>query len=507
MSDPNVILLNPSINLKTQKKILTDIIRVSFPMSLGHLGGYLLRNDDISLEIYDDQISRLDFEDLEKIVLTMAQPRIIGLTTMTATSARAYQLAEMVKKIDPQAIVVAGGIHATVLPEEPLSHGAIDIVVRGEGEITFDILIRKIINEQDYRDVLGITYCDNGNPVSTQSRPLIKSLDSLPPFPYHLFQKNKDKYPGFFSVQTSRGCPYACVFCSQRSMTGRTYRYLSTPRALSEITTLVEVYNADVIRIMDDNIAANKRRLLDLLDAIIASGLHKKTSFEAPMRADNMDQEIAEKLKEANFSMVSFGLETGSERLMKLINKGETVNQVVRAIELAAAKKLPAATTLIFGLPTETRSERWAGIKLVGRLPLDSVRFNILTPYPGTPIYETLVKEKKVRIKKDWENFSVQYMWAGDDLPYVPDGTDRYELMFTTMLANLLFYFRPSGVKKMLTKSFAGGNVVLLPKGWYLSSYFFKIARVGLYLVGRFLAIFFKMVVHLTASLFRPRKD
>lgn len=490
-----VLLINPEINPKTQKKFVTAIVRASFPFSLGHLAGYVMRNGDLPLKIVDDQIAPITDEALERLIAEMEPPKILGMTALTATSARAYELAGLAKKYDPGMKIVLGGVHASVMPEEGLSHKSVDMIVRGEGEITFDEIIDCVSNERDYRQVKGISYRDNGEIVSTEDRPLIKDLNSLPHYPYHLFEADKDRYPGFFSVQTSRGCPYGCTFCSQRSITRRSYRYVSTERAIHDIETLADKYGGSLIRIMDDNIAANKKRLMALLDAIIEKGLHKRVSFEAPMRGDNINEDIVDRLKEANFGLVTFGLETASESLMKLINKGETVKQVADAIEMTAGKGISVGTTLIFGLPTETNRDRWDAIKLVSSLPLDSVRFNILTPYPGTPIYNDLVKENKVRIKKDWENFSVQYMWEGDELPYVPDGTNPYDLMFQTMLANLWFYIRPSGLKKLFTKRVAGGNVIQLNKAWYFSGFLFKILRVGLYLGKRFAVVFAKMLL------------
>ena len=180
---------------------------------------------------------------------------------------------------------------------------------------------------------------------------------------------------------------------------------------------------------------------------------------------------------------------------MKVINKGETVQQVIQAINMTAQRGIPVGTTLIFGLPHETNKDRWNAIKTVSSLPLASVRFNTLTPYPGTPIYYELLKENKLLIKENWENFSVQYMWEGDDLPYVPDGTDTYELLFCTMFANLWFYLRPRGIWKIFTQSAAGGNVIVLRKKWYFTGFLLKILRVGFYLTKRFVAVFVKMVL------------
>ncbi len=493
MEIDKVSLINPAINPKTQKKAITDIIRATFPFSLGHLAGYLLKDGQFPLRIVDEQITPLEDEDIERLVSGMAGPKIIGLTALTATSVRAYEIANAVKRIDPAVTVVLGGVHASVLPEEALGQKGVDIVVRGEGEVTFSEIIESVFNEKDYSRLQGISFKRNGNFVRNADRPLISDLDSLPRFPYHLFEENIERYSGFNSVQTSRGCPFGCIFCSQRSISGRSYRYVSAGRAIEDIETVLYKYGAQLIRIMDDNIAANKKRLMELLDMIIDRGINKKTSFEAPMRGDHLDEELLDKLKEANFSLLTFGLETSSERLMKLINKGETVKDVVNAINMTARKGISTGTTLIFGLPTETNEDRWAAIKLVSSLPLDSVRFNILTPYPGTPIYNSLLEGSKITIKEGWENFSVQYMWEGDDLPYVPDNTDKYELMFQTMLANLWFYLRPSGLIKLFTKSVAGGNVVALKKRWYLTGFLPKILRVGLFLTRRFTGVFLKM--------------
>ena len=194
--------------------------------------------------------------------------------------------------------------------------------------------------------------------------------------------------------------------------------------------------------------------------------------------------------KAANFKMISFGLETGSEKLMKIINKGETVGEVAEAIRMTDQKGIAAAATVIFGLPTETRKERWETIRLVRSLPLSSVRFNTLVPYPGTPVFEMLNSENRLTIKKDWENFAVQYMWEGDALPYVPEGSTGYQLMFDAMLANLSYYLSFSGIKGIFKSSFAGGNVITFRKAWYLSpKTMYRLFRLFFYLVRRFLYV------------------
>ena len=492
----HTLFINPTVNPDTQNPVLNAVMRSMFPMSMGYVAGYIEHVGLSKVYFVDQMVDEMDDAMLESLINAMPKPRVIGISVLTATCGPAYYVGRLAKKIDPECIVVMGGVHATVCPDEPIREKAADITVRGEGEETFAELMECILAGKPYHQVAGITCLNpDGEMVNTESRALPKNLDDFPPFPYHLFAHNAETYGiGFYSIQTSRGCPYKCTFCSQRSMTALSYRYVSTERALEDIETLVYDYGAKVIHLIDDNIAVNKKRLHRLLDEVIARGLHEKVTFEGAMRADNMDDDIYEKLQAANFDLVTFGLETGSERLMAQMQKGETVECVVDAIEESKRRGFTVGTTIIFGFPTETWKERWDAIKMVFSMPADSVRFNILTPYPGTAVYhEILDSGDEVKINKDWSNFSVQYMWEGSDLPYVAPDTNKWALMFITMFANLAYYLRPKGIWKMMTSSVAGGNVIILPERWFLSGYLFKISRVALYLIGRFLQVFVMM--------------
>jgi len=491
-----ILLVNPKVNPASQNGIINRVINTTLPTSLGVLAGYLMQAGWGSIRIIDEQLEELDHLGLERILSNMQAPKIIGFSVLTINSKRAHELARAIKQIDPKAVIVFGGIHPTVLPEEALKTGVVDVVIRGEGEVTFEALIRRIDVCRDYTDLEGISYQKDSTIHHNPDRPLINKLDAIPQFPFHLFEKNKNQYTTFGCVFTSRGCPYNCIFCSSRSISGKQYRYFSIERVVSEIRRLVNEYGQQTIWLMDDNIAANRRHFLKLLDAIMAAGLHQGVCFHGSMRGDNIDEALLKKAKACNFKMISFGLETGSEPLMKLVQKGETVSEVAEAIRLTDSAGIATATTIIFGLPTETRADRRAAIRLVKSLPLSSVRFNTLTPYPGTPVYKMLKPTGAIHIKPDWENFAVQYLWEGDDLPYVPENTDRYELMFDTMSANLSFYLSPKGIIRMLKSSFAGGNIVSLQRAWYFSPktlwVFFK---VFLYLMKRFTTVSYRFLI------------
>jgi anaerobic magnesium-protoporphyrin IX monomethyl ester cyclase len=491
-----ILLINPKVNPASQNRIINRVINTTLPTSLGVLAGYLMQTGWKSIRIFDEQLEDLDCQRLDQILLSMQEPRIVGFSVLTISSKRAHELARAIKQIDPKSLIVFGGIHPTVLPEETLKKGGVDVVVRGEGEITFEVLIRRVVEGRDYADVEGISYYRNGTVHHNPERPLIHPLDAIPPFPFHLFEKNKERYASFGCVSTSRGCPYNCIFCSSRSISGKQYRYFSVERITKEIQRLVRDYGQKTIWLMDDNIAANRRHFMALLDAIMAAGLNQGVSYHGSMRGDNVDATLIKKAKNCNFKMIAFGLETGSENLMKLIQKGESVAEVANGIRLTHESGIATATTIIFGLPTETRADRRMAVRLVKSLPLSSVRFNTLTPYPGTPVFEMVKSTDAIHIKKDWENFAVQYLWEGDDIPYVPESSDRYQLIFDTMYANLSFYLSPKGMLRMLKSSFAGGNVVRLEKAWYLSPIkVWGFYRVLLYLTKRFIYVAYKMLL------------
>ena len=493
----NILLINPAINPESQSTIVNQMINKIFPTSIGILAGYIMDRGVVdSVHIIDEQIEFIKDQDIEKIILSLDSPRIIGFSVLTLNSRRAYDLAREIKRVDPNALIVLGGIHPTVLTDEALSCKNVDIVIRGEGEESFKELVELVLDEKDYKRISGTSIRENGNILHNPDRAMIANLDDIPPFPYHLFEKDLDKYPSFGAVFTSRGCPHKCIFCSSRNISGMSYRMYSIERIVSEIKILVEKYNQKIIWLMDDNIAVNPKRFKKFVEMIMVEGLHKKTEFHGSMRGDNLTDEVLEWAKKGNFKMIAFGMETGTEPLMKLLEKRETVESIINAIRKTSDSGIVAAATLIFGLPTETRKDRWHTLKLVRSLPLASARFNTLVPYPGTPAFDQLNREGKVLIKKDWANFAVQYMWEGDDIPYVPDGSNRYELIFDTMFANLSFYLSLSGIMKLIKSPFAGGNVIKLSGRWYLSpATMWKFSRVFIYISKRFLCITFKMIL------------
>jgi radical SAM superfamily enzyme YgiQ (UPF0313 family) len=174
-------------------------------------------------------------------------------------------------------------------------------------------------------------------------------------------------------------------------------------------------------------------------------------------------------MKEANFKIMSLGMESLVPRLLEVVEKGETVEENVRAVQMAHEVGITTSTTFIFGIPTETRQERLETARGARKLPLDDCRFNVAVPYPGTKLYEIAKKEGRLNVKPGWSNFNVQSYMFMDDIPYTPEGTSREELIHDTYMANLRFNLRYKIIKSWLFSPVSGGMVLTLPKRWYLS--------------------------------------
>ncbi|MHC4918640.1 MAG: B12-binding domain-containing radical SAM protein [Planctomycetota bacterium] len=507
---PDVFLINPQIPNHSQNPRINAVVTTTFPTSIGFLASYLRANGVPGVQIHDEQLYPLSDSDLEALLKWLPRPAVIGISCLTLNIYRAYELADKIKALDPEITVVLGGIHPTVLPREPFELcKSVDFVVRGEGEIAFLDLCQGILSRQsDYSQISGMTYELKGQIGNTAPAKLVDDLDTIPPFPYDMFENDLHKYPSFAGVFGSRGCPYFCTFCSARSMSGIKYRYHSVERLIHEFKVLIEKYGQDSVFLMDDNIGVHRKHFTETCDAIIKAGLHKKAFFHGSMRGDNATDELLDTAKSANFKILYFGLETGSERLMAQIDKGESVSQVADAIRRAAAKGITIGTTIIFGLPGETRQDRKNTLRFVKKLPLSSCRFNTLTPYPGTEDFRTAQMQRRLLVKGKWENFGVQYMWEGDEIPYVPPGETRLQLMWDTMYANLSYYMGLGGIKRMLTARYAGGNVIKLERFWYFKpSQIKKIWSVASLLIGRFTSVSVRLAWQKTKALFGKKPE
>jgi len=432
----------------------------SIPIGVALLSGYLMKHG-FTAEVVDEEIVRIDREFIARKLAVMSHPKIFGLSVMTTNSGRAYEIARLIKSLDKDAVVVAGGIHPTVMPEEVMAAGCVDYAVRGEGERPLLELVKRLKSGGgSFGEIKSLMYRgQDGKPVFNPAEDTAFDITELPAFPYELFDP---KHYDLGFILTSRGCPFDCIFCSQRAITKRRYRALKNEVVIAELERLVNVLGQKNITFFDDFFTGDKKRVFELCALIRERGLHQKCSFGVQTRGDSVDRELLEEMKKSGFDSLMFGFETSSNRLMEVIQKSETVEDNVNAIKLAREIGFTVEATFIFGFPEETYADRLEAL-LIAKSIVSRARFNNATPYPGTKLYEMALKDGRLNLKGGWSNFSsagavTSGVFDGYVVPYSPEGTKPADLAGEVFFANLLFYINLSNMRKLFNAKKSGSG-------------------------------------------------
>ena len=461
-----VLLLNPCS--EQFGGVLARYMKVGIPVAVGVLAAYL-KKYGFCLKVYDEETGLLDSNKLKNLLKGFDEPLIVGISILTVQAYRAYELVKMIKEAYPQSIIVVGGIHVTALPLEALQNGA-DFVVRGEGEVPFLELLNALFEGKDWHSIRGISYFKkDGQICNNPDAELIRELDDIPIFPYELFEH--PRYDMGF-ITSARGCPYKCSYCSQRLVTGLTYRFHSPERVVENLGILIDKYKQKHIVFYDDNFSVKKSRVIELCNMIVATGLNKKAAFSIQTRADNMYEAIMPYMKKANFISVALGMETGIERLARIIEKDQTVATHKEAVKLIKKYGLQVSLLMIMGLPTETRADRQGSYRVVKGMKPHFAKWNNLIPYPGTVIYNRSKGSQQMYITRHWKNFnstivSTQSIFNPTPLPFIPEGTTEWQLRRDVTIINFKIFFSPKHLYQILTRN-SGAAFVILPKYWFL---------------------------------------
>jgi len=480
-----VLLINPATH--PFGGFLSRYVPVGIPVAIGMVSAYLEKHG-ISCRVHDEEIERLTPALLKEKIKGMEGPLIFGVSCLTAHVSRGYEIAAMIKAHFPDSVTVFGGLHPTTLPDEALDTGLVDYVVRGEGEQIMLELHRALTGDGTPDDILGLSFLRDGKIVHNSEAPLIPDINDVPPFPYHLF--NNPKYDMGFLV-SSRGCPYRCSYCSQRLMTGTTYRYQDPDRIVNDLETVLS-YGQTSIVFYDDNFCLKPRRIEELCNLLIDRGLHTKLKLSVQTRADNLvnqgGEELIKKMSKAGFDHMGFGIETGSQRLADLVRKDETVDIHLEAARLCQKYGMGVSFFMIFGLPTETEEDRQLSYEVVQSAGLQATKYNNLIPYPGTPLWNELKESGRVVKTKYWSNFDsvlsiTTSVFDRTPLPYVPETCSEWQLKRDIIRYNLKSILNRKIIGAVFGHS-KGIGWFVLPVRWYLKPReLFEMAKIGIHLV------------------------
>jgi anaerobic magnesium-protoporphyrin IX monomethyl ester cyclase len=365
------------------------------PLGIAWLAAVLRENGFKDVFLIDCVINKYSNEQVLEL-LKKEGPDLVGLSFGTQNRFYAFELAEMIKNNFPEIAIAVGGPHPTLTADDILKNiSAIDIVGRGEGELTFLELVRAIDEKTDLRKVAGISFRQkNGQIVHNVFREPIQDLDSLPMPARDLLpiEKYRQTIPLSekicTSVISSRGCPYNCVYCSTSEQWGHKIRHRSAKNVVDEIEFLMKNYQLDGVGFFDDVFTMNKARVIEICQEIISRKLNIGWWCEA--RANTIDEETVGWMKRSGCEHISMAIESGSEKILKNIKKGITLEQGINAAKIIKKAGIKQKVFFMHGLPGETYEDIKKTVFLSRYLKfnigIEETTQTLTVIYPGTEL-------------------------------------------------------------------------------------------------------------------------
>lgn len=447
MAKKTILLFNP----KTEPNVTKPR---SPPLSLLALAGPLLKVG-YSVKIFD---SIVDPDAQKKVIESLNDAICLGANVWIGYPiTESLELSKKIKEIRPDFPIVWGSWHPSLFPEQTVGNPHVDIVVRGQGEVTFLELIKCLEKNISLENILGITYKSNGKIINNPDRPRTP-LDDLPPFPFHLI--DLEKYitnrlgKRTIGYNTSQGCPFNCAFCADATVYKRKRYDLSAKRVLKDMNLFIEKYNADAIWFDDTNFFINKKKLFDICRGIIKNNWKIKWMGSGKVNQFfTFSDEEFKLIKKSGCSLITVGAESGSQKILDLINKGIKVEDTIKFSKLCQKYDIAVNYDMMVGLPGETKEDFKQTIALIKKIYTahenNELSLFFYSPYPGTPLYHKLIKEGKFRPPTsliEWSKFDPNHIkteWLSEE----------YKEEIRTFLFYLQLAFLKKDLKQRISKS------------------------------------------------------
>lgn len=384
-----ILLLHPS-NYEIYKDIDKDVMKKdkfqakTEPIGLLYIAGTLLANN-YDVKVLDAEHDNLSFTETIHAIIR-EEPDVLGITCTTPLINLSLKIAEKIRDYLPVKVVI-GGPHITALPNEVYKY--VDSLIVGEGEYAFLELIKDL---------------KKGKIKKIYQKPLIENLDEIP-FPYRDWSINyyKDCSGGKYrTMVSSRGCPYNCIFCGSKIMFGQKTRFRSPENVVEEIKQL----KVNEITMCDDTFTLDRQRTIKMCEKIVNEKLDMK--FLVSSRANTIDRGMLVWLKRAGVYHITFGIESGSQKILNIMKKGITLEQAEKAIKLTKEFGIETYCSYVLGCPGETKQTIQETLDFAKKLDSDYAQFSIATPYPGTELWE-IAKNKGLLKNVDYSKFSWYY--------------------------------------------------------------------------------------------------
>jgi len=433
------------------------------PLGLLYLAAYLKAKSGHTVQVIDGQAEELEYDGRFADLIAAANPDVVGLTAMTFTLIDVVKTLDLVRiaseKNNKKIIVVVGGPHASIYPEETARLSGVDYVIVGEGEMPFCKLLNALDSGETKPVVRGLVYVDGNQVINHGQNDFIEDLDLLPfparellPIAKYNSVLTSDRI--VTTMFTSRGCPFQCAFCDRPHL-GKKFRARSAINVVEEMEQCLKLGIKEIL-IYDDTFTVNRQRVLDICNEII----RRKLDFFWDIRArvDTVDEELLRRLKQAGCQRIHFGVEAGTEKILKVLNKGISLNQAEAAF--AAARRIGMETLAYFmiGAPTETRDDIKATFAFAKKLKPDYAHITIFTPYPATAIYRQAI-ERGIIPNDYWREFAREPK-SGVVTRYWEENFTRQELLDLLDQFYRDFYGRPSYILAKALKIRSFGDLI-----------------------------------------------
>jgi radical SAM superfamily enzyme YgiQ (UPF0313 family) len=423
----DVVLVQPKVGHM-------DSVRSRPALPLALLHAVTLIDKEYEIKLIDQRIDK-DWARTLKDELKK-KPLCVGITSMTGPQiGYALDTSNIVKR-ESDVPVVWGGLHSSFLPEQTLRNENIDMVVQGEGEVTFYKLIEALDGGKSLKGIPGLWYKEDGEIKNNPVRELL-DLNELPDIPYHLIDVKKymPRYMGkpTFYMQTSRGCPYDCTYCYNIIYNKRRWRALSSEETLERVRRVVNDYNPGNIYFVDDNFFIDLKRVEKILKGLIDIGINWQAQGVDIDGMDKMTDKHLRLLEESRCLRLTLGAESGSPRILNMLKKRHTMKQAIEVNKRLKDSGIILYYSFVVGFPEETEDELRQTVELALALLKDNPNARtspvyIFTPYPGTDMFKLAVKNgyQPPETLEGW----IDYSYDTANLPYPKEKRKKLESLY-----------------------------------------------------------------------------
>ena len=420
-------------------------------LGLLYVASYFERATGLKTDFVDAPALRMDYARLEEEIRRRPID-VAGISVLTFNLIDACKAASLVKKHHPKARIVFGGHHANYYPAESVRLPEVDYVITGDGEVSFTLLVEAIDRGEkpgELDAIPGLSWSDGREAHVSSRRGDAGDLNGLPFPARHLINlRNYNSLIGMrdvtATIQSSRGCPFACTFCDIRRTA---FRYREPANVVDEVQSLLE-QGIDDFFFVDDTITIRKKRVHEICREIGRRGL--KVNFKISSRVDCITEDLLRDLRRAGCYRIHYGVESASQRSLDYMEKGITPDEVREVFRQTRKAGIGTYAYMMIGIPGETREEMEATFDFAVELDPDYCQFSICTPYPKTALYERMLRDGIVPYDY-WQDFAERPREGFRVKFWNPDFSEE-ELREIQQWGHRKFYGRPRFVLRELSR-------------------------------------------------------